>query len=357
GARPPPPPAGPECGWRGKRRRAYLRSRRRWVWAGVAVAAAVAGAACGVTPKARRDGVWSVAPTWAMWAVVRTGSVPGGGFARELAVRAGAGESLRAAAERVYGWVPSVRLTRERGVRGVPLRAGHRSVMGHGLVSDGLRFSPTVYGVNDADVTSVQSHENWWTVGKWILMPAPGSGDDVLVARLHCESPVAVSGERWAEFVVRVPLAASIDDVMKPVEVPGADVLAALNFRVFVLPTTRNLALSVGEVSEGDIGDGTALGVKVDITRASGEIVARGRWYQAPGPGGNAMGGRPVLLRFVSYGPGTSVNGPMTYTLDELLAAGCTARFSTDEEMALAAPGCDAYWRGNFEVPLKDLVK
>ncbi|HYD02419.1 MAG TPA: hypothetical protein VEB22_14425 [Phycisphaerales bacterium] len=153
----------------------------------------------------------------------------------------------------------------------------------------------------------------------------------------------------------RVPLADSIDEVMTPVRLSGEDVAAALRPSLFVLPTTNCLALSVRDVGEEDLGSALALGMKVEVVR-DGKVIGRGRWYQ--GTGEKSVSGRPVLVRFGRYDPVNNVNGPMTCTLEELLAdGGCAVRFSTDEEMALGAIGYGSYWRGSFERPLKELAR
>ena len=176
----------------------------------------------------------------------------------------------------------------------------------------------------------------------------------MLVTTLVVRSLVARSLEGMAYIEARVPLADSIDDVMTPMPIAAERVAAALRPSLFVLPTTRCLALSVRDVSEADVGASVALGMRVEIVRR-GEVIARGRWYQ--GTGEASVSGRPVLVRFGPYDPVGNQNGPMTVSLEELLAeVDCVVRFTTDEEMALAAIGYGSYWRGSFERPLKELV-
>jgi hypothetical protein len=349
-------PVCPECGWGAKRRGQFFRARRRKWWAFVAIVLALGAAASGLTPKVRRDGVWSVTPTWVMWAILRSGRVPSDAFTVELAKRADGYEECVAAAERAYRLAPSARLTRQRGVKGVPLRARNGSILGHSWQTTGFTFSPEGWLTNDADVDAVQSHEDWWMPGTRVLRPSPASKGDtsVLVTRLYCRSRTADPSNGHVNFDWSIPLAESLDDVMTPVAVAREKLVAALHPTVFVLPTTKNLALSVRDVSEGDVGGALALGMRVDVVRR-GEVVAYGRWYQSTD--GTGVSGRPVLVRFGPYDPVHNVNGPMTSTLEELIADGCVVRFGTDEEMALAAIGSERYWRGSFEVPLKELVK
>lgn len=346
----------PECGWRAERASGWFGSRRRKGWALAAVMLALCAAAGGLTPKVRRDGVWSVVPTWVMWGVARTGRVPSDDYAVELARRISAGDRFDDAAQKIYRWTPRMRLTRERGVAGVPLRGRLWTTLGRNYLRSGFRFSIMGWLANDADVDAVQSHENWWTPGTHVLRPSPSvSGSErEFVTQVECQSTVRSPLDQVADFPLHIPLERSIDLVMEPVSMSGESLCRALKPSLFVLPTTRNLALSVADVDETVVGGVVALGVRVEIVR-KGEVVARGRWFQSPAE--RTMTGRPVLVRFGAYDPLGNVNGPMTCTLEELLADGCVVRFGADEEMALGAIECDRYWRGSFEVPLKELVK
>lgn len=322
----------------------------------VAVLIALMAGASGLTPKVRRDGVWSVTPEWVMWGVLRAGSVPSDAFTVELAQRARTYEACCAAAERVYRLAPSVRLMRERGVKGVPIRARNGTALGHSFQTTGFTFTPGGWRVNDADVDATQSHENWWRPGVSVIRQATAVAvrPDTFVAGVYWRARTADPTMGNGQFNVSIPLADSIDQVMTPVPLPQPELMRALRPSLFVLPTTSNLALSVVDVVADDMGGEVALGMRVEVVR-KGEVVAHGRWFQSPAE--RTMTGRPVLVRFGAYDPEGNVNGPMTCTLEELLADGCVVRFSTDEEMALAALECERYWRGSFEVPLKELVK
>lgn len=348
-------PVCPECGWRAKKRGGLFRTRRRKAWAAAAVVLGTCAVTAGLTPRVRRDGVWSVTPTWAMWAVLRGGHVPSDAFSFELARRARTYEECCAAAERVYRLAPSVRLIRERGVKGVPIRARNDSVLGRSW-QEGFTFAPGGWLVNDADVESSQSHENWWRPGVSVIRPSPlvAKRADTFRTRVCWHARTADPDMGRGVFDLTIPLADSIDQVMTPVKVSREALLGAIRPSLFVLPTTKNLALSVVDVSGVQLGGTLALGMKVEIVRR-GEVVGRGRWYQ--GTDESSVSGRPVLVRFGASNREGDVNGPMTCELGELVADGCIVRFSTDDEMALAALGYDRYWQGSFEVPLAELVK
>ncbi|MFT3686978.1 MAG: hypothetical protein QM783_19005 [Phycisphaerales bacterium] len=340
-------PVCPECGWRGKRRGSYFKSRRRRVLAALAVTAILSAAVLAATPRVRREG-WGLAPDWLVLGYARAGFTPSGGYSDELVARCLASDRLSAWAPIIYRSNKRVRLSRDVWVKGYPLRVTYQSTYASGT-NGRLSFGPVSPGTADsASPTTNQSHENWWSP-LWAVQPRESASGDAYLLEVR---PYSFGAGRTFQF--EVPLKNSLDEVMKPVALERQGVLGALKPSVFVLPTTRNLALSVSDVTDAEIGAGAAFGMKVEVVR-KGEVIARGRWYQSATTA--RMAGRPVLVRFgLDYLKG-SQNGPMTCTLDELLADECVVRFSTDEEMALSALECDKYWRGSFEVPLKELVK
>lgn len=347
-------PVCPECGWKAKRRRQLFKSRRRKGWVAGALILAMGAGACTLAPKARRDGVWSVVPTWAMWGAVRAGW-RSDDFARELCARLAAGEDEQAGAERVYRWTPSLHLTRAAWVKGVPLRASSHSIYYSGTGSKGaLMFSLPGRGYNSADVYAVQSHENWWSPDKWLaddrfFNPATGRAD-VLRSRLGREQ--WERGEGWAS----VRMVDDVDEVMRPQTMSGSEIVSLIKPSLFILPSTELLALSVADVNKDAWEKGLALGIRAEIVR-DGKVIGAARWCQDGGS--NAMGGRPVLVRFPAGERAQPMRRelPMPWPLERLIDDGCVVRFSTDVEMALSAFECDKYWKGTFEVPLKDLVK
>jgi hypothetical protein len=163
---------------------------------------------------------------------------------------------------------------------------------------------------------------------------------------------------------IRVPirLVNSIDEVMIPVSLAPETILTSIQPRMFVLPSTENLALSLTDPDFTGANGAVALGMQAELV-CKGEVIARARWSHRQS---DPMAGRPVLVRFGAW-PGVRlirsanderlINNPMTRSLDDLIADGCVVRFSTDEEMALSAFGYEKYWKGSFEVPLKELVK
>ena len=223
----------------------------------------------------------------------------------------------------------------------------------------GLGFAPAADGsvleiLNGADPAHRQSHENWWESGTWVVNRNPQGQSAVSVGvttdflRLCGNTPIV------ADFHADVPLVDSLDEVMKPVTAASGAVRDAIQPSVFVLPTTSNLAMSVRDTPAGALEDGTVVALRADLV-LGGRVIASARWFQVAGA--SSIVGRPVLMRFGDFESTWQNNGPMTSTLEELIAQGCVVRFSTDEEMALAAFGYDKYWRGSFEVPLKELVK
>jgi hypothetical protein len=350
-------PVCPECGWRGKRRDAYLRARRRRVWACLAVLIAVGAGVCGVTPKIRRDGVWSIAPDALVKKVATSGLRPSNSFVEEMVKRFGGAEWLNGSlAQSVYRENRWLQLTRAKWVKGVPLRARVESSYSSSGVFSGLNYhcAESNWGLsNSADPWNVQSHENWWDPGCVALLARP---IDAKSCAFGVEVSVASGGrpEHRENFASRVELVDSLDQVMSPVRSEATLVRQALNPSIFVLPSTSNLAMAVSDLPDALLGRSAVLGLRADL-QIRGRVVASARWYQESV--GRSMTGRPVLVRFGDYESTRANNGPMTCTLDELLADGCVVRFSTDEEMALAALECEKYWRGSFEVPLRELVK
>lgn len=344
-----PLPACPECGWVGKRSGQFYKSRRRWGCVVLALLVAVGAVASGLTPKVRRDGVWSVTPTWVMWSILATPyrSVP---FEDELAERITAGAGADSAVARLYAREPRLRLTRGEWVRGVPLRCSSFAAFGSAVKGGGgLTLTPARVTKNDADLSFYpQSHENWWQPSKVLVDPRsvlPGGDVDLMWT--------APSRKSWSRLtgLGRVRLVESIDEMMRPVEVSGEAFLSCLSPRIFVLPTTDRLALSVRELPPAHAGE--VVGCRVEL-RVDGVVVARGRWYQS---NEEPMNARPVHVQFLMASVAPLENGDSPQALSHYLAMGATVRFSADIEMALCPFECVRYWKMNFEVPLREVVR
>jgi len=347
----------PECGWSPRRPSDLHRTRRRRGWGACAIALGIIAGAAGVAPKARRDGPWSLAPTWLLLKAAQWQGVPDQALSAAIWERLGRGEAWAMAAPAVYAQNPRLRLVRPVWVKGVPVRGRWSStfVDAGSYRALSLYLEPsrdTARLRSDAEPTEVQSHENWWTPDTIVVSDGRDSAgtqhfEVTVVSINHCGMV-----EPPPPFRVPVVMKDSLDEVMRPVSVDSAVLLKELSPRLFVLPTTRNLALSVKDVAPAAIGVGVALGVKAELL-VDGRVIATARWYQSTER--RTVSGRPVLVRFADgrY----EKNSPMSRPLVELAGAGCTVRFSADQEMALAADGCERCWRGSVEVPLASLVR
>lgn len=284
-----------------------------------------------------------------MWVVLATPyrSVP---FEDELAARIAADADADAAVTRLYRRDTRLRLTRGEWVRGVPMRSRGFALFGSAAKgAGGLTLTLRKTDKNDADLAFFpQSHENWWQPSK--LLIDPGSTGPVGEVDLIWTAP---SRTAWSVLkgADRVRLVDSIDDVMRPVDVSREVFVSSLSPRIFVLPSTDRLALSVNELPAGLAG--VAVGCKVEL-RFGDVVFARGRWYQS---GTESMNAQPVLIKFVTTQGEAIEDGHMPMPLRRYLEAGATVRFRTDVEMALCPFECERYWKVDFEVPLKELVK
>jgi len=310
----------------------------------------------GVTPRVRRDGPWSLAPTWLLLTAARWQGVPDQPLSLALWERLRGGEAWALAAPAVYAQNPRLHLLRPAWVKGVPVRGRWQST----FVDAGSYRALSLYLEpwrdierlrSDAEPEVVRSHENWWSPDTVVVSDGRGGDDEqrfvISVESInHCGMV-----EPPPPFHAQVVMKEALDDVMRPVTTDASALLSALGPRMFVLPTTRNLALSVKDVGPGVVSPGTAVGMRCELV-VNGRVIARARWYQSADR--RTVSGRPVLVRF--EGTREQENGPMDRGLAELLAQGCVVRFSTDEEMALATLSCERYWRGSFEVPLTQLV-
>ncbi len=333
----------------GKRRGQFYKPRRRWGCVVLAVLVALGGLASGLTPKGRRDGVWSVTPTWVMWTILAT-PYRSGVFEDELADRITGSVSADGAVSRLYAREPRLRLTRDEWVRGVPLRCSSYAAFGGAAKGGGgLTLVPARLSKNDADLSFFpKSHENWWQPSKVLVdeqTVLPGGGVDLMWT--------APSRKSWSllKGLGRVRFAESIDEVMRPVEVSGEEFLSRLSPRIFVLPTTDRLALSIKDSFSAHAEE--AVGCRVEL-RVGGVVVARGRWYQSKE---EPLSARPVHVQLLTASGTPLENADAPLLVNRYLAAGATARFSTDIEMALCPFECVRYWKVNFEVPLRELVK
>lgn len=345
-------PVCPECGWKGKKRGVYFRARRRRVWACAAALVAIGAAVCGLAPKVRRDGVWSIAPTWVMWGVLST-PYRSDGFEAELAGRIVSAPDEAEYARRLYEAEPKLRLVRAVWVRNIPLRCARGTGFARGAggpAGGGLFFTVPGNEKNNADLSFYpQSHENWWQPSRDLIdarhVHASGAIDVIwtVSSRKSWSRLDEVDGVAWVD---------SIDKAMSPVEMNRERFIALTEPKVFVLPTTERLALSLKD--SASLEAGLALGCKVELVKGE-TVYARGRWWQSAS---EPLGSRPVVIQFIlADGKPRPGGGEMPAPLERYVKAGCVVRFSTDVEMALSAFDCDKYWRGSFEVPLEELVK
>lgn len=348
-------PACPECGWKAKTRGQLFRTRRRKALALAAAALALGAVAVGLTPKARRDGVWSIAPTWVMWGTAWTG-YRSSDFTEELLQRIAVNgrDRRREDVKRLFRWTPSLRLSRGTWVKGVPLRVrgftAYRSLLPG---SSALIFGPSAIEQNGADVIALNSFENWWSPDKKLVADRTLNRETGFL-EIMWNGSFTKGWEREADWE-RVRLVESLDEVAHPVPVERKVFVDALKPSLYVLPGTNSLALSVADPAGEALKKGVAVGFRAELM-LEGRVLASGRWYQSAGL--YPVAARPVLMRFgdersLVYGG----DRQMPLPLFRLIDAGCTVRFSTDPEMTLCAFECDNYWKGSFEVPLKELVK
>lgn len=345
----------PECGCQIGSRSRLFRSRRRWLPAVCGLAIVLAAAATALTPKARRDGLWSLVPIRMLFWL-------DDGFDRRawpaldaaMMDRVGRRDTSAAELQRILtgpGGVVDYRKVWPEGVRPClqmnwPIARGAPRVL---ISVDGVleHIDVATTPMFRRSPQAQLSYEVVWDDGRYSTLKPTDRIEAELVRRWM--RPGGGIEEVRTPFVIQFERRAGIDRLLRAErgDEVARRVKADLGMRLTRLPTSLTPCLSVQQIGDPSLQDVT-FGFAAEFLDGT-SVIAKARWWQRASLAQPTVSGVPVLIE----GVGEALQAALLRPDDPRY----TVRVRGDGEMALRDFEGTKYWAGEFTAPLSELLR